>query len=527
MPELTDAQLIQRTRSGNREAFAVLFDRYFEMAKGAAYRILHDRALAEDLAQDAMLQAYLSINNLKNSDSYASWLYGIVRNLCYSHLRKQASGSAVVLDELDEWHVDKEFYRSGAQWEDDPVRVAERRLNKSAIENAIEKLAPKRKEAAALFYLEQMSIQEIAQRLAVSETAVKSRLFQARKQLQTQLSSLYFETVCLAKRHIDVEKRKIDMVKIDSVHTFTREDNQAIVLFVAKESLRCLQMWIGMDVGHALGLILKGEETPRPLTHNTMAQMVELLDATVARVEVNALKDTTFFGTIYVERNGESRQLDARPSDAVTLALVAGAPIYIADEVMAKSGRDLPSPFNEHEWLEEVKKGHHERVQLLFKWQEALSADGTKFTKRARNVCTAMMAEAESNRHNYVGTEHLLLGFVAVKDSLAGQVLADLGITYEVVEKLMKEMVGPNTRPSTEPPVMAPRLIQVFEFAELERDQRGHPYIGSEHLLLGIIKEAESETSDKQGMAIQFLQKLGVDSGEIRQKVGAAFDNGN
>ena len=522
MQELTDVQLIQIIRSGNSDAFEILFERYLALAQTIAQQIVRDRTAAEDLAQEAMLHAYLSLDSLQEPTRYASWLHGIVRNVCHSHLRRRARESLIKSDFAPETLADSAIYISG-QTDDDPARIIEQTTRQEEVRKAILRLASKQREAAWLFYLEQMSIREIALNLEASETAVKSRLFQARKHLQTHLALLHPEVVKPLCSRGHNHERKPTMIKIDSVHTFTRMDNQAILLFVAKETRRCLQMWIGSDLGYALEQILKGEETRRPLTHNTMAQMVELLDAKVTHIEVSAIKETTFYGTIFLESNGNAKQLDSRPSDAVTLALASGAPIYIANDVMEKNGRDLPDPFDEAEWLAKVKLGHQEWVELLQKWQDALSEDGATFTFRARNACTMMITETEQYGHSYLGTEHLLLGLVAEKEGVAGKVLGDLGVTYDSLEKLMEEKVGSSDHKPTALPVLAPRLTKVFELSEAERTTLGHTFIGTEHLLLGILDEAASEGSDQEGMALRFLHELNVDLDEVREKVMAVF----
>lgn len=526
MQELTDVQLIQIIRAGNSDAFGILFERYLSMAQNIAQNMVRDRAAAEDLAQEAMLQAYLSLDGLADPNCYASWLHGIVRNVCNSYLRHRTREPLTQSDLAPENLGDSAIYIRG-QREDDPARIIEQTTRQEEIRKAILRLACKQRESAWLFYLEQMSIREIALNLEASETAIKSRLFQARKHLQTHLALLHPEITESVDSRGHNQERKPIMIKIDSVHTFTRADNQAILLFVAEdihsETRRCLQMWIGSDLGYALEQILKGEETRRPLTHNTMAQMVELLDAKVTHVEVSAIKETTFYGTIFLESNGTAKQLDSRPSDAVTLALASGAPIYIAKDVMEKNGSDLPDPFDETEWLAKVKLRHQERVELLEKWQDALSAEGSTFTFRARNACTIMMAEADQYGHNYLGTEHLLLGLVAEKEGVAGKVLNDLGVTYDLLEKLMVGKVGTSDHKSTALPVLAPRLTKVFELSEAERTALGHTFIGTEHLLLGILGEADSDDSDQEGMALRFLHELNVGLDEIREKVTAVF----
>ncbi|MEM7128067.1 MAG: bifunctional nuclease domain-containing protein [Chloroflexota bacterium] len=542
MNNLNDAQLIEMVRAGNRDAFGILFERYLPMAQNIAQNMIHDRATAEDIAQEAMLQAYLSLKSLKDPTRYGSWLHGIVRNVSHSHLRLQSKWGIVGGEEWQAWDPDRLPGSLHNHFDSDPAYLLEQRLHRAEIQQAIAQLAPKRQEAATLFYLEQLSIREIAQKLKASETAIKSRLFQARKELRIQLVPLFGDQSermgsrlagstlgdnRLADGEPTSNKRKHKMIKIDSVHAFEQgDDKYAIVCFVAKKPLRYLEMWVGLETGHTLEAILNGESFTRPMTHHTMAQMLDLVDAEVSKVEVNALKETTFYGVIHLESNGLTKQLDTRPSDAVTLALIAGAPIYVADAVMTKSGHDLPTPFDEAGWLAALKSKHREQVQLLAKWQEALSTDGATLTKRAKEVCTRMMAEAGRYEHHYVGTEHLLLGLASEKQSISGKVLTELDVSYDSVEALMDKLVGRSEHPPATALGIVPRVANVFELAEKERARMGHTYLGTEHLLLGIIAEGDTESSDKKGMALRFLNELSVDVDDVRQKVLDAMSHG-
>lgn len=525
MHELSDASLIESTLAGNGDAFGVLFERYLSMAQNIAQGIVHDRAVAEDLAQDAMLQAYLSLGNLEEPARYASWLHGIVRNLSHSYLRRQSRTAHIEERDSDDWQVVDASLCSFTRTGRDPVRALVRKTQQESVRMAIERLAPKRRSAAALFYLEQMSVREIARATNASETAIKSRLHQARKQLQIQLAPLYIdlnrwhENKLANERPVKIE-RVHTMIKIDSVHVLQIDDlEHTIICFLAQEQKRYLQIWVDTEFGRTLQIILNGDKTDRPITHNTMYQMLALVDAGVESVEVSALKDKTFYAVININSNGSTKQLDARPSDAVTLALIAEAPIYVANDVIEQAGSELPSPFDQNEWLDAVKTKHEEHARWIARWRESLSTGTSTFTVRARQVCLQMVAEAGDFGHNYIGTEHLLLSLAATTQGVAAKVLSDSGISEGALRDLMGRHVGRAESSRTADPIIAPRVAQVFELAEVERAKMGHTYVGTEHLLLGLIAEGESATSDQKGMAIQFMKELGLNTSEVRQEV--------
>ena len=111
-----------------------------------------------------------------------------------------------------------------------------------------------------------------------------------------------------------------------------------MVLLREKGGTRQLCIWIGAFEGDALALQRAGEQTPRPMTHDLMARMLDAVEARVERVAITELRENTFYALVTVVVDGRREELDARPSDAINLAVRLGAPIFVADEVMAESG---------------------------------------------------------------------------------------------------------------------------------------------------------------------------------------------
>ncbi len=111
---------------------------------------------------------------------------------------------------------------------------------------------------------------------------------------------------------------------------------QPIVLLRTVDGARVLPIWIGHAEAQAILLPLQGKETPRPMTHDLLARVLGDLGATVERVEVVDLRDNTYFARICLRAADGPTELDARPSDALALALRCNASIYVADEVLAR-----------------------------------------------------------------------------------------------------------------------------------------------------------------------------------------------
>ena len=120
--------------------------------------------------------------------------------------------------------------------------------------------------------------------------------------------------------------------------SFDLVGKQPIVLLKTADGDKVLPVWIGHPEAASILMKLQGQEAPRPQTHDLLADVIVQLDAEVVRVTVTELRDNTFHASITLRRNGDEIDVDSRTSDAIALALRAGAKIYAADEVIAESG---------------------------------------------------------------------------------------------------------------------------------------------------------------------------------------------
>jgi bifunctional DNase/RNase len=127
---------------------------------------------------------------------------------------------------------------------------------------------------------------------------------------------------------------------IDSIRVGLRHYRRVVVL-KEKDADRYLPIWIGPDVADAIAFHLQEVTVPRPQTHDLLAQVIGELGGTVVSVVVNDLKDDTFFAKINVEHDGQTIEIDSRPSDAIALAVRAEVPIFVADEVIERVGVTL------------------------------------------------------------------------------------------------------------------------------------------------------------------------------------------
>jgi ATP-dependent Clp protease ATP-binding subunit ClpC len=135
-----------------------------------------------------------------------------------------------------------------------------------------------------------------------------------------------------------------------------------------------------------------------------------------------------------------------------------------------------------------------------------------RFTDRARRVVVLAQEEARMLSHNYIGTEHILLGLIHEGEGVAAKALESLGISLELVRQQVEEIIGQGQQAPSGHIPFTPRAKKVLELSLRESLQLGHNYIGTEHILLALLREGE-------GVAAQVLVKLGADLNRVRQQV--------
>ncbi|MBI4771284.1 MAG: ATP-dependent Clp protease ATP-binding subunit, partial [Chloroflexi bacterium] len=134
-----------------------------------------------------------------------------------------------------------------------------------------------------------------------------------------------------------------------------------------------------------------------------------------------------------------------------------------------------------------------------------------RFTQRARRVLSLGYEEAERLHHSYIGTEHLLLGLIREEGGVAGRVLRELGLDQRRVSEMVERLSGPGRRARAGKPALAPGTERVLQLAVDEARRMGHHYIGTEHILLGLVRQNE-------GVAVDVLKKLGISPEQIRRQ---------
>jgi hypothetical protein len=286
---------------------------------------------AQDLTQEAFVKGYLDLARIRDPSRFASWLHRITVNICKRWLRDRKGA-----DDLPLEAVARQRRESGDGGS--PEEHAEAEELRSSIREAIASLSERNRLAVTLYYIDGLSYEEIGDFLSVSESAVKSRLHRARKQLKEELISMVEEDFDKHKLPEDFPEKVVQEVTIKNVKMTPDEKTPVLILQNKTDENQVMPIWIGVSEGFAIVQALEEHETARPMTHDLMTNILKEFDMKVVRVVVTDLKKNTFYARIIIETDGTLKEIDARPSDSIALALRTGAPIFVAKSVLSQSG---------------------------------------------------------------------------------------------------------------------------------------------------------------------------------------------
>jgi uncharacterized protein len=329
--------------AGDRDAFGTLIDRHREGATRFALRILRGRADAEDVVQEAWLHAFLDLAELRARDRFVAWLLGIVVNLAKSRLRARRETP------VDDWaggRAIREFVWMDA--EPTPAARQEARELHDHIWSALGALPQEQQETVQLHYVDGLRVWEIAALVGVPAGTVKARLHRARGRLRRALAAELGVPLESGGRR---EEPTMIPVTVDDLIVRVPKDGDVrwidiperapanvgrmrVVLIRERDGQRVLPIWVGAFEGDAIALALAGIDTPRPMSLSLMHRVLGMASIAIERVVVTALRDNIFYAVLTLRINGQPQEIDARPSDAITLALYAGAPVFVTPEML-------------------------------------------------------------------------------------------------------------------------------------------------------------------------------------------------
>lgn len=329
----SDADLVVAARIGDKDAFASLVDRHNPMVSKLVARYMGSAAAAADAAQEAAVAALVGLERLRAPESFGPWYAGIALNIARGWLR----GAVNSVPLSGEW----EDGRPGPDEMAEATELAER------VRQAVEGLAPGQRQAVLAFYWLGLTHAEAAIELDISPGALKARLHQARAALLPQLAPHVIVDKEVHSMPSTIEPRWVT-VDVAEIRRSVSDDSSRrlhVVVLQEREGGRHLPIYVGAPEATALACTLEAVEVPRPMTYQMAANLIEAAGARVIDARITRLAESTFYAVVRIEGSAGEVEVDARPSDALNLALVCGAPILVDAVIFDHEG-----PFRHPEW---------------------------------------------------------------------------------------------------------------------------------------------------------------------------------
>ena len=310
-----DPALVAAARDGDRRAFAALVERHYGVLLATCRRATGNAEVAADAAQEAVVTALVGLDRLRDPDRFGAWLIGIGLNLCRRAMQERARWARA------------DGHEPPAPGPGPPEAAEDARL----VRAAVAALPPGQRMAVTLYYLAGLSQAETAARAGTSVGAVKVRLHKARARLREQLGPWWKEEQMPDEPAGWVEMRVTD-VRWAPVTDEVPERHVVLLEEIGGE--RRLPIWIGMPEALSLVAALEEVELPRPGPYHFAQALLAAAGGALREVRVSRLADSVFYAVAVL---ADGSEVDARPSDALTLALVTGAPITVEPAVLDAS----------------------------------------------------------------------------------------------------------------------------------------------------------------------------------------------
>ena len=466
--DASDGHLVRQARAGRANALAVLISRHWSVVHKLLARATGSWIEAEDLAQETVLQAATRLSDLQEPERFGPWLYTIALNRARLWWRRRRTSR--VPQSLEallanaptavEPHLAGESTSPEAAWEAaDLART---------IGRALSALPKPQQQAILAHYVEGLTYGEIATMLSVPPSTVRSRLQHARERLRRELAPLVAEGYAEFARppyapSSSARARSLAMayveMTVDSVHVagggrpgaryepagravvLKRVDSPAAGAGVpAKPDKRYLAVVVApyeLDVV----TVARRPATPRPLTHRLMLELATAGNATIQEVRLTGVQDDMLSSTIVLKLGRRTKQVKARPTDAIVLALQAEVPIYAHTAVLEQAGITSPDA-----WEERLQHTRAALKRLLGGRPGGVTMGGARvWMLDTVRLAERAVALAERWGHQRLGTGHVLLAMVDLAEAEPDHDLASLfkedGVDIAMVRQAVEAAV--------------------------------------------------------------------------------------
>ena len=507
----TDGQLVRAACAGQAAAVAALIDRHWSLVHKLLARAIGNWTEAEDLAQETMLQAVTRLSELREPERFRPWLYTIALNRARlwwrrAPARRFTQSLDMLLVEMPvtvERHLAGDGASAEAAWEANDLA--------RAIGRAISALPQEQHRAIVAHYVEGLKYDEIATLLAVPASTVRGRLYHARGRLRRELAQLTSEGYAEfdrppyapsgRKRPRRLAMTYVEMV-VDSIRMDIHSTSRKAVL-KEPDSDRILSITIGPAEAEAIALALHGPAIPRPMSHDLMLSLATAFGASIQEVRVTKLEQGTFFAAVVLTRDGQTKEIDARPSDAIALALRTQVPIYVHTAVRAKAEALA-------DWIEPPAWPLRNDFEVTETWVEPPAwpplPDWVASETRQRlaawagklTVTTVLLVQnvrlwAMTYGTGAVALSHVLMAALSMQGNAAriGRELvsdSDKGWREAIARMLVK-----SDQPGRDDAVWTRATVQLVERAVGAAERLGSKHLGTEHILLALVEVAEAE----------------------------------
>ena len=380
-----------------------------------------------------------------------------------------------------------------------------------AIGRAISALPQEQHRAIVAHYVEGLKYDEIATLLAVPASTVRGRLYHARGRLRRELAQLTSEGYAEfdrppyapsgRKRPRRLAMTYVEMV-VDSIRMDIHGTSQKVVL-KEPDSDRTLPIIIGRAEAEAIVFKLQESATPRPMGHDLMLSLVTAFGASIQEVRVTKLEQGTFFAAVVLTRDGQTKEIDARPSDAIALALRTQVLIYVHTAVRAKAEALA-------DWIEPPAWPLRNDFEVTETWVEPPAwpplPDWVASETRQRlaawagklTVTTVLLVQnvrlwAMTYGTGAVALPHALMATLSIDGNAArifGGLVSDPDKSWR---EAIARMLVKSDQPGRDDAVWTRETVQLVERAVGAAERLGSKHLGTEHILLALVEVAEAE----------------------------------